>query len=140
LSRIAKHNSGGADYGDDDDCTSSSPLGDPDAVLPILASGSITQDEFTISRIEMRLYTDEKKRDPVRGPYSVITTYVRTDRGSIEMVYDKGFRGPDPLESAARLVSESLGPAALVQRSVISLRGSTGADPAGAAGRTVFVE
>ena len=115
-----------------------SPFGSPDSVLPILQSGSMAQDEFLIHRIEMRLYAGSGEGDPARGPYSVITVYVGTDRGSIEMTYDRGFLGPDPLGNAARLVSENLGPAALVMRSIIALRERTGAGAA-PRDRTVFV-
>ena len=94
----------------------------PDAVEVIMKSDGMAHDEFLIRRIEMRLYTEDVTGDQ-RGPYSLITSYVETDTGSIEMTYDEGFRGSEPLASAVRLLTENLGPSALVLRSVIALRG-----------------
>ncbi len=100
----------------------------PDDVAIILDSGRLVQDGLLIRGIELRLYTEyvngsgDGGHDVGRGPYSLITSYVETELGSIEMTYDEGFLGPNPLSSAARLLAENLGPSALVLRSVIELR------------------
>ncbi len=96
----------------------------PDDVRVLVSSGDFLQDEFKISKVELRLYlegTDEKL-----GDYSLITSFVETDRGSIEMIYDEGFRGKDSLLRAAEFLTSSLGISGLILRSVISLREKTG--------------
>lgn len=96
----------------------------PDETKTLLASGTFEEAGFLVLRIELRLY--KIKTDKKLGPYSVITSFVKTDRGSVEMVYDEGFWGPDQLEQAAKFLTSHLGLSALVVRSVISLRDHLG--------------
>ena len=92
----------------------------PDDVKILLSSGSFVQEEFTISRVELRLYNE--KTDAKLGTYSLITSFVQTDKGSVEMIYDEGFRGENPLKSATEFLTSNLGISGLILRSLISLR------------------
>ena len=65
----------------------------------VLMEGSMQNQGFSISKIELRQYVE--RRDDKLGDYSLLTAVVETDRGGVEMRYDEGFRGPDALESAA---------------------------------------
>jgi len=65
--------------------------GTPDTVEILFSSGNFTQDEFKISKVELRLYVE--RIDDELGAFSLITSYVETDSGSVEMIYDEGFRG-----------------------------------------------
>jgi hypothetical protein len=94
----------------------------PDDVNVLFSSGQFIQDEFKISRVELRLYyerTDEKF-----GVYSLITSFVETNKGSVEMIYDEGFRGEESLSRAVQFLTSNLGISGLILRSVISLRGT----------------
>ena len=91
----------------------------PDAV-EVLLPGNFVQDEFTITDVELRLYNE--KNDEKLGTFSLITTFVQTDKGSIEMIYDEGFRGDDALSRAAQFLTSNLGVSGLILRSVIALR------------------
>jgi len=93
----------------------------PDDVKILLENGNFVQDEFTISQIELRFY--QEKIDEKLGPYSLITSFVKTNRGTIEMIYDEGFLGSDALSRAYGFLTTNLGLSALVLRSVISIRG-----------------
>ena len=93
----------------------------PDDVKILLDNGNFVQDEFTISQIELRFY--QEKIDEKLGPYSLITSFVKTNRGTIEMIYDEGFLGSDALSRAYGFLTTNLGLSALVLRSVISIRG-----------------
>jgi len=93
----------------------------PDDVKILLNNGDFVQDEFTISQIELRFY--QEKIDEKLGPYSLITSFVKTNRGTIEMIYDEGFLGSDALSRAYGFLTTNLGLSALVLRSVISIRG-----------------
>ena len=92
----------------------------PDDVQNLLESGNFIQDEFKISRIELRLYSE--KIDEKLGIYSLITSFVQTDKGTIEMIYDEGFLGDDALSKAFEFLTTTLGLSALVLRSIISIR------------------
>ncbi|MBT3743756.1 MAG: hypothetical protein M8317_05080 [Nitrosopumilus sp.] len=92
----------------------------PDSVNILLSAGGFIQDEFTISKVELRLYNEQT--DEKLGVYSLITSFVETDKGSVEMIYDEGFRGVDSLSRASSFLIGNLGISALILRSVISLR------------------
>jgi len=92
----------------------------PDGVEVLLSSGNFVQDGFTISKVELRLYNE--RTDEKLGVYSLITSFVETDKGSVEMIYDEGFRGEEPLFRAAQFLTSNLGISGLVLRSIISLR------------------
>ena len=92
----------------------------PDDIKVLLSSGNFIQDEFTISKVELRLYNE--RRDEKLGNYSLITSFVETDLGSVEMIYDEGFRGEESLLRAAEFLTSNLGISGLILRSIISLR------------------
>jgi hypothetical protein len=92
----------------------------PDSVNILLSAGGFIQDEFTISKVELRLYNEQA--DEKLGVYSLITSFVETDKGSVEMIYDEGFRGADSLSRASSFLIGNLGISALILRSVICLR------------------
>ena len=91
----------------------------PDDVEVLLSSGNFTQDDFKISKVELRLYSEQT--DGKLGVFSLITSFVETDRGSIEMIYDEGFRGQNSLLRATQFLSSNLGISGLILRSVIAL-------------------
>ena len=95
----------------------------PDDVEVLLSSGNFIQDGFTISKVELRLY--HERTDEKLGDYSLITSFVETDKGSVEMIYDEGFRGEESLLRAAKFLTSNLGISGLVLRSIISLREKT---------------
>ena len=93
---------------------------DPADSIILLSSGNFIQDSFVISKVELRLYVE--RTDLKLGPYSLITSFVQTDKGSVEMIYDEGFRGSDSLSRAAEFLTSNLGISGLILRSIISLR------------------
>ena len=92
----------------------------PDGIKVLFSSGNFVQDEFRIFRVELRLYNE--KTDNKLGAYSLITSFVETDKGTVEMIYDEGFRGVDPLMRAADFLTANLGISGLILRSIITLR------------------
>jgi hypothetical protein len=92
----------------------------PDAVEILFSSGNFIQDEFKISKVELRLYTEQT--DEKLGVFSLITSFVETDMGSVEMIYDEGFRGEKSLLRASEFLTSNLGISGLILRSVITLR------------------
>ena len=71
--------------------------------------------------MQLRLYTE--KNDEKLGPYFLITSLVETDKGSVEMIYDEGFRGNNALETSSKFLTENLGISSLILRSLIFLDG-----------------
>jgi len=95
----------------------------PDDVIVMVSSGDFAQDDFIICKVELRLYNE--RVDEKLGVFSLITSFVETDVGSVEMIYDEGFRGDNSLSRAAEFITSNLGISGLILRSIISLREKT---------------
>ena len=93
----------------------------PDKIIQLLSNGSITEMGYKIKNIQLRLYIE--RNDKKLGQYSLITSLVETDRGSVEMIYDEGFRGNNALEKSSKFLAEHLGISSLIHRSLIFLDG-----------------
>jgi len=91
----------------------------PDKVK-ILMAGSMQNQGFVIKQVEMRQYVERK--DGRLGDYSLLTVVVETDKGTAELKYDEGFRGPDAIESAATMLMQYVGLASLINRALIELQ------------------
>ena len=86
----------------------------------LLSDGSQKNQGFVIRKIEMRQYIE--RRDDNLGDYSLLTVIVETDKGTAEMKYDEGFKGPDALESAVKMLTQYLGLGSLINRALIELQ------------------
>ena len=93
----------------------------PDKIVQVISDGTTVEKGYKIKNIQLRLYTE--KNDEKLGPYSLITSLVETDKGSVEMIYDEGFRGDDALETSSKFLTENLGISSLILRSLIFLDG-----------------
>ncbi|HET9009922.1 MAG TPA: hypothetical protein VFN17_07360 [Nitrosarchaeum sp.] len=92
----------------------------PDGVAVLFSSGNFLDQGFAVHKVELRLYLE--KTDKKLGPYSLITSFVETDKGSVEMIYDEGFRGKDSLNRTVQFLTTNLGISGLILRSIITLR------------------
>jgi hypothetical protein len=70
--------------------------------------------------VELRLYIE--KNDEKLGPFSLITSFVQTNKGSVEMIYDEGYRGEDSLNRTVKFLVSNMGLSALILRSIIALK------------------
>ena len=93
---------------------------EPDAVEVLFSSGDFEQEGFSVKKVELRHYVE--KTDENLGPYSLITSYVETDKGSVEMIYDEGYRGADSLNRTVHFLISNLGISGLILRSLITLK------------------
>jgi hypothetical protein len=92
----------------------------PNGSIMLFSSGNFIEQGFSIRQVELRLYVE--KTDDELGPYSLITSFVETDKGSVEMIYDEGFRGEDALNRTVKFLTANLGISGLILRSIITLR------------------
>ena len=93
---------------------------DPDSSIILFSEGNYSENGFTITKVELRLFIE--KVDDIRGPYSIITSLMETENDSIEMVYQEGFLGDNPLKDASNFLTSNLGISGLLKRSTISLK------------------
>jgi len=92
----------------------------PDRSEVLFSSGNYEEQGFLINRVELRLYLEQV--DANLGPYSLITSFVQTNKGSVEMIYDEGYRGEDFLNRTITFLVSNLGLSGLILRSIISLQ------------------
>jgi hypothetical protein len=92
----------------------------PDQVKILFSSGDFEEQGFLVKQVELRLYVE--KNDEKLGPFSLITSFIQTDKGSIEMIYDEGYRGDDSLNRTVNFLTSNLGLSSLILRSIISLK------------------
>jgi len=92
----------------------------PDDIVTLISSGDFIEQGFRVHTVELRLYLE--KMDEKLGQYSLITSFVDTDKGSVEMIYDEGFRGDNSLKRTAQFLTSNLGISGLILRSIITLR------------------
>ena len=93
---------------------------EPNKVKKLFSNATFCEQGIKVIRAELRLYVE--KSDQKLGPFSLITSLVETEIGSIEMLYDEGYRGHDSLERAADFLTSTLGISSLILRSVIALK------------------
>ena len=92
----------------------------PDQIEVLFSSGDFEEQGFLIKHVELRLYVE--KTDEKLGSFSLITSFVQTDQGTVEMIYDEGYRGDDSLNRTVKFLVSNLGLSSLILRSVITLR------------------
>ena len=92
----------------------------PDSVVSLFSEANYSEQGLIIKKVELRLFVE--KNDEKLGPYSLITSFVDTDKGSIEMLYDEGYRGQNSLETSKEFVISNLGISGLILRSIIALQ------------------
>lgn len=91
----------------------------PDSSVIIFSEKNYSEHGFNITKVELRLFIE--KTDEKLGPYSLITSLIDTDKGSIEMVYEEGYNGVNSLERSKDFLISSLGISGLILRSIIAL-------------------
>jgi len=98
----------------------------PDKSLTIFSEENFSEHGYKIKKVELRLFIE--KNDEKLGPYSLITSLVDTDKGSIEMVYEEGFHGKNSLERSKDFLVSTLGISGLILRSTIALESASKTD------------
>jgi len=91
----------------------------PDDSVTLLSQGTYSEHGFKIKKVDLRLYLE--KTDEILGPFSLITSFVETDKGTIEMIYDEGYLGLNSLEKAKDFLILNIGISGIILRSIISL-------------------
>lgn len=94
---------------------SNEPLGK----VVLLDGGSLSVDNVSIKRVELRLYRE--RFDKSKGFYSLITVYLKSSKGEIELKFDEGFKGTDPLQEISMILMRYVGLESIINRTLIAL-------------------
>ena len=92
----------------------------PDETHVVVSDGNFVEQGFVIKKVKLKQYVE--KHNEKLGPYSLITSEVETDKGTIEMIYDEGYRGQNALDRTVKFLTTNLGISGLILRSVIALK------------------
>jgi hypothetical protein len=79
---------------------------------------SLSVDNVTIYRVELRQYLESL--DQKKGIYSLITVYLKSSRGEIELKFDEGFKGKNPLPEISLILTKYIGLESLLNRLVLA--------------------
>ena len=80
---------------------------------------SLSVDNVSIEKVELRQYME--KLDKEKGFYSLITVYLKSSKGEIELKFDEGFKGKNPLPEICLILMKYIGLESLINRLVIAL-------------------
>jgi hypothetical protein len=92
----------------------------PDKSVVLLTNVKIDNQGYIIEHIEIRQYIE--KSDPTLGSYSLLTIFIKTNKGTVEMKYDEGFRGNNAIDLAVTMLKQYVGFASLINRALIELQ------------------
>jgi hypothetical protein len=79
---------------------------------------SLSVDKVTIDRVELRQYLESL--DQKKGIYSLITVYLKSSRGEMELKFDEGFKGKNPLPEISLILTKYIGLESLLNRLVLA--------------------
>ena len=91
----------------------------PDESFVLLSNGNYNMHGLKIIHVELRLYID--RIDENLGSFSLITSFVKTENDSIEMLYEEGYFGSEHFKKLKDFLISNLGISGLILRSIISL-------------------
>lgn len=86
----------------------------PDKMMCLLSSGKSQELGHRISHIELRLYY-KKTKD---GPYSIVTLFVESDKGTIEQILNEGYLGINAIEEEMAFITSHLVISKLILESI----------------------
>lgn len=76
----------------------------PDKTMQLLSSANYLEFGHMVLHVELRLYY-KKTKD---GPYSIITMFVETNKGTIEQILNEGYLGPHSIEEEMAFITSHL--------------------------------
>jgi hypothetical protein len=78
----------------------------------------LSVENISIERVELRHYRE--RLDKEKGIYSLITVYLKSTKGEVELKFDEGFKGKDPLPEISLILKRYVGLESLINRLLIA--------------------
>jgi hypothetical protein len=79
---------------------------------------SLSVGNISIERVELRQYLEGSDRK--NGYYSLITAYLKSSEGEVELKFDEGFKGRKPLPEISLILMRYVGLESLINRLLIA--------------------
>ena len=72
-----------------------------------------------IKKLELLMYITNNHK--ILGDYSILVSIIETDKGTVIMKYDEGYRGKDVFDNSIKMLTEYSGLSSLINRALIEL-------------------
>ena len=72
-----------------------------------------------IKKLELLMYITNNHK--ILGDYSILVSIIETDKGTVIMKYDEGYRGNDAFDNAIEMLTQFNGVSSLINRALIEL-------------------
>ncbi len=72
-----------------------------------------------IKKLELLMYITNNHK--ILGDYSILVSIIETDKGTIIMKYDEGYRGKDVFDNSIKMLTQYSGLSSLINRALIEL-------------------
>lgn len=74
---------------------------------------------YVIKKLELSIYTTNNHR--ILGDYSILVIIIETNKGTVIMKYDEGYRGRDAFDNAIEMLTQYNGVSSVINRALIEL-------------------
>ena len=85
----------------------------------IILSNMMYDNEYFIKKLELSLYDTNNHK--ILGDYSILVIIIETNKGTVIMKYDEGYRGTDAFDNAIEMLIQYNGVSSLINRALIEL-------------------
>ncbi len=72
-----------------------------------------------IKKLELLMYITNNHK--ILGDYSILISIIETDKGTVIMKYDEGYRGKDVFDNSIKMLTQYSGLSSLINRALIEL-------------------
>ena len=72
-----------------------------------------------IKKLELLMYITNNHK--ILGDYSILVCIIETDKGTVIMKYDEGYRGKDVFDNSIKMLTQYSGLSSLINRALIEL-------------------
>jgi hypothetical protein len=74
---------------------------------------------YFIKKLELSIYTINNHE--ILGSYSILVIFLETNKGTVIMKYDEGYRGKDAFDNAVEMLTQYNGMSSVINRALIEL-------------------
>ena len=85
----------------------------------IILSNIMYDSIYFIKKLELLMYITNNHK--ILGDYSILVSIIETDKGTIIMKYDEGYRGKDVFDNSIKMLIQYSGLSSLINRALIEL-------------------
>ena len=85
----------------------------------IILSNIIYDSIHFIKKLELLMYITNNHK--ILGDYSILISIIETDKGTVIMKYDEGYRGKDVFDNSIKMLTQYSGLSSLINRALIEL-------------------